>query len=89
MLSSHCRLKKNASHEHHELSFVCGAVWTIAWETVSQMALKYWLQRGRGKASVINDFSEEEVHAVKRTFWQRLAAIHKKQMSLLMILLLF
>ena len=49
------------------------------------------LQRGRWKVSVVYDamILVRGVHAAEYTFWQRLTAHCKKQMSLLMILVLF
>ena len=46
------------------------------------------LQCGSGEG-VIYYFSEEGVHAIKHTFWQRFAASHQEQMLLLMILIFF
>ena len=41
--------KKNAQNESCELSFIGRKMRTIARETAFQIALRYWLQRGRGE----------------------------------------
>ena len=58
-------------------------------DSISESSEKL-LQRAGEKVTIniIYDFSEG-VRAVKRRFWQRLAAKHKEQMSLLMISVLF
>ena len=42
-----------------------------------------------GGSQYIYDFSEGELHAIKHTFWQKVAASHEEQRSPLMILVLF
>ena len=88
---SRCGLKKNAQRESCELSFIWGKMRTIGWETTFQVALRNCSKEVGGKVSVIYGFSEGggRVRAVKHTFWQRVAASHKEQMSLLMILVFF
>ena len=61
---------------------------TIAWETASQIALRNSSEEV-GRNSVLYMILVKGVHAVKHTFLARLAASHKEQMSLLIILVLF
>ena len=58
---------------------------TVAQETAFQIASL--LQIGWGKVNIYISLVTG-IHAVKHTFWQRLAASHKEQMSPLMILVL-
>ena len=60
---------------------------TIAQETTYQIALRNHSKEIEGK-SVLYMILVKEVHAVRCTFWQRLAASHEEQMSPLMILVL-
>ena len=71
-----------------ELSFIWGKMRTIAWETASQIALRYWLWRYSGKRSVLCMVLLTRVNAVKCTFWHKVASSHEEQMCLLTILVL-
>ena len=62
---------------------------SIAKETVSQIALRNCSEDVAWMVSIIYDFSETGGSCNQAQFWQRLAASHKEQISLLMILVLF
>ena len=53
-----------------------------------QITLRAALKRYEGR-SVLYIILDKEVHAVKHTFWPRLAACNEEQMPSLMILVLF
>ena len=61
---------------------------TIARETASQVAPRNYSKEMRGEVSIYVILMEG-IRAVKYTFWQKFAACHQGQMSLLMILELF
>ena len=61
---------------------------TIAWETDSQRAPRNCSKEGRGDVSIYM-ILVKGVHAVKHTFWEKVAASHEEWMSLMMILMLF
>ena len=62
---------------------------TIFQETSSQIALRNCSEEAGGKVTIVYDFSEGGLHAVKHTFWQRLAVSHEEHISPLIILVLF
>ena len=80
--------KKEAQCDSCGSSFIWGKMRTIAWETASQIALRN-SSREVGRRSVLHMILVRWVHAAKYTFWQRLTAHCKEQMSQLMILVLF
>ena len=61
---------------------------TMAWDTASQIALRNCSKEVAGEISMYV-ILEKGVHALKHMFWQKVAASHKEQMSLLMILVFF
>ena len=54
-----------------------------------QVALQNCSREVEVKVSILYDFSERGLYAVKHTFLQKFAADHKGQISPLMILVLF
>ena len=54
---------------------------TVAQETASQRALRNCFEDVGGRLVYTYDFSEERMHAVKHTFWQKVAASHEEQRS--------
>lgn len=83
-----CWPKKNAQHENCELSFVWAKMRIIGLGETILDSFEKLLQSG-SEEGVTYYFSEEGVHAIKHTFWQRFAASHQEQMLLLMILIFF
>ena len=57
-------------------------------DSISDLSEVHVLKRS-GERSVLYMILVKGEHAVKHTFWQRLAASHEEQMSPLMILVLF
>ena len=82
---------KNVQRVSCELSFIGDKIRLIAWETASQIALRNRSEEvGGGQGvSVHMWFRWRGIRAIKHTFWQKVAASHEEQMSLLMILVLF
>ena len=62
---------------------------SIAKETVSQIALRNCSEDVAQMVRIIYDFSETGDKCNQAQFWRRLAASHKEQISLLMILVRF
>ena len=90
-LESHCMLNKTYScclktkqnKTKHSITWECklSIIWsktkTIAWETAFHIVLRNFSRQVGGEISVIYDFREEEIPAIKYAFRHRLAASHK------------
>ena len=61
---------------------------TRALETASQRSLRNCSEEVGGRSVYIYDLAKG-VHAIKHSFWQKVAASREEQMSPLMILVLF
>ena len=81
--------EKNAQRENCELSFIWGKMRTIDWETASQIVLRNCSKEVEEERSIYIWFWWRGIRAIRHTFWQKVAASHEEQMSLLVVLVLF
>ena len=56
-------------------------MWTAAWETAPQIALRDHSKETVGGGQYVCDFGEGRVHAIEHKFSQNLSASHKEQWS--------
>ena len=70
------------------VKFYLGQMRSIAWETASQIALRNCSKKVRGEVGMYM-ILVKRTRAIKHAFWQKVAASHEEQLSLLVILVLF
>ena len=62
--------ENNAQHESCELSFICGQIKTITWETASQTALRNSFEEVKGEVGICMT-SVKRVHEKSSTYFGR------------------